>query len=220
MRLRLGAVAGHESCTGECLLERVAEVGPGRGADLEVGALAPSEWWRVEKDGRVVGYGWLDVNWGDAEILLATDPEDRRQGVGSFILDHLSEEASTRGLRYLTNVVRPTHPESTRGRPFAAAASAGNAEVATEIEVTQPFLDQCVTELNAGELSPAKAAMAKLFASEMAERVCSDAIQIHGGYGYLTDFPVERIYRDVRVAQIYEGTSDVQRLVIGRALQS
>ena len=63
-----------------------------------------------------------------------------------------------------------------------------------------------------------EASMAKLFASEMAERVCSDAIQIHGGYGYVADFPVERIYRDVRVCQIYEGTSDIQRLVIGRAL--
>jgi alkylation response protein AidB-like acyl-CoA dehydrogenase len=60
--------------------------------------------------------------------------------------------------------------------------------------------------------------MAKLFASEMAEAVASDAIQIHGGYGYVADFPVERIYRDVRVCQIYEGTSDIQRLVIGRAL--
>lgn len=60
--------------------------------------------------------------------------------------------------------------------------------------------------------------MAKLFASEIAERVCSDAIQIHGGYGYLNDFPVERLYRDVRVCQIYEGTSDVQRLVISREL--
>jgi butyryl-CoA dehydrogenase len=60
--------------------------------------------------------------------------------------------------------------------------------------------------------------MAKLFASEMAERICSDAIQIHGGYGYLNDFPVERIYRDVRVCKIYEGTSDIQRLVISRQL--
>jgi hypothetical protein len=63
-----------------------------------------------------------------------------------------------------------------------------------------------------------EAAMAKLFASEMAEGVCSDAIQIHGGYGYLADFPVERIYRDVRVCQIYEGTSDIQRLVISRRI--
>jgi hypothetical protein len=60
--------------------------------------------------------------------------------------------------------------------------------------------------------------MAKLFASEAAERICSDAIQIHGGYGVVADFPVARIYRDVRVCQIYEGTSDIQRLVIGRAI--
>lgn len=58
--------------------------------------------------------------------------------------------------------------------------------------------------------------MAKLFASEAAEEICSAAMQIHGGYGYLSDFPVERIYRDVRVCKIYEGTSDIQRLVIGR----
>ena len=62
--------------------------------------------------------------------------------------------------------------------------------------------------------------MAKLFASEMAEEVCSDAIQIHGGYGYLQDFPVERIYRDVRVTQIYEGTSEIQKLVISREILS
>ena len=60
--------------------------------------------------------------------------------------------------------------------------------------------------------------MVKLFASEMAEQVCTDAIQIHGGYGYVADYEVERIYRDVRVCQIYEGTSDVQRLVIARQI--
>ncbi len=60
--------------------------------------------------------------------------------------------------------------------------------------------------------------MAKLFASEMAEKVCSDAIQIHGGYGYLRDYEVERLYRDVRVCQIYEGTSDIQKLVISRQI--
>ena len=71
---------------------------------------------------------------------------------------------------------------------------------------------------DAGHPCLKEASMAKLFASEMAERVCSDAIQVHGGYGYVADFPVERIYRDVRVCQIYEGTSEIQRLVIGRAL--
>ena len=60
--------------------------------------------------------------------------------------------------------------------------------------------------------------MAKLFASEMAEQVCSDAMQVHGGYGYVSDFPVERIWRDVRVCKIYEGANDIQRLVIGRTL--
>ena len=60
--------------------------------------------------------------------------------------------------------------------------------------------------------------MCKLFASEMAERVCSAAIQVHGGYGYVREFPVERIYRDVRVCQIYEGTSEVQKLIIGAHL--
>ena len=73
---------------------------------------------------------------------------------------------------------------------------------------------------DAGRPCLREASMAKLFASEMAERVCSDAIQIHGGYGYVEDFPVERLYRDVRVCQIYEGTSDVQRMVIARQLDS
>lgn len=74
------------------------------------GAFVPGEWWRVEDGGRVVGYGWLDTVWGDAEILLATDIEARGRGVGTFILDHLEEEARARGLNYLYNVVRPTHP--------------------------------------------------------------------------------------------------------------
>ncbi len=63
-----------------------------------------------------------------------------------------------------------------------------------------------------------EASQAKLFASELAESVCSDAIQIHGGYGYLEDYPVERHYRDARITQIYEGTSEIQRQVIARAL--
>jgi GNAT superfamily N-acetyltransferase len=74
------------------------------------GELVPGDWWRVEDDGRVVGYGWLDANWGDAEILLAVDREHAKSGVGSFILEHLHDEAARRGLNYLTNIVRPTHP--------------------------------------------------------------------------------------------------------------
>jgi butyryl-CoA dehydrogenase len=92
------------------------------------------------------------------------------------------------------------------------------ADMATRIEAARQLVLHAATLRDAGQPCLKEAAMAKLFASEMAERVCSDAIQIHGGYGYLQDFPVERIYRDVRVCQIYEGTSDIQRLVISREI--
>ena len=94
------------------------------------------------------------------------------------------------------------------------------ADMATQIEAARLLV------LNAAHLKDLnrpclqQASMAKLFASEMAEKVCSDAIQIHGGYGYVSDYPVERIYRDVRVCQIYEGTSEIQRMLIARSLAS
>lgn len=93
------------------------------------------------------------------------------------------------------------------------------ADMATAIEAARLMYLNAAKMRDDGRPCLKEASMAKLFASEMAEKVCSDAIQIHGGYGYVDDFPVERIYRDVRVCQIYEGTSDIQRLVIGRALQ-
>jgi butyryl-CoA dehydrogenase len=92
------------------------------------------------------------------------------------------------------------------------------ADMATQIEAARQLIHHAASLKDAGQPCLKEAAMAKLFASEMAERVCSDAIQVHGGYGYVSDFPVERIYRDVRVCQIYEGTSDVQKILIGRAL--
>ena len=92
------------------------------------------------------------------------------------------------------------------------------ADMATQLQAAHLLVLDAAGLRDAGKPCLTEACMAKLFASEMAERVCSDAIQIHGGYGYLQDFPVERIYRDVRVCQIYEGTSDIQRLVISRAL--
>jgi len=92
------------------------------------------------------------------------------------------------------------------------------ADMAVEIEAARHLIRHAASLRDAGEPCLKEASMAKLFASEMAERVCSAALQIHGGYGYVSDFPVERIYRDVRVCQIYEGTSDVQKILIGRAL--
>ncbi len=92
------------------------------------------------------------------------------------------------------------------------------ADMATRIEATRQLIWHAATLKDAGLPCLKEAAMAKLMASEMAEQVCSGAIQVLGGYGYLSDFPVERIYRDVRVCQIYEGTSEVQKILIGRAL--
>jgi len=92
------------------------------------------------------------------------------------------------------------------------------ADMATKIETARQMVLHAAALREAGKPCLTEASMAKLVASEMAEQVCSAAIQIHGGYGYLADYPVERIYRDVRVCQIYEGTSDVQRLVIARGL--
>ncbi|QRM57506.1 acyl-CoA dehydrogenase family protein [Sinorhizobium sp. BG8] len=92
------------------------------------------------------------------------------------------------------------------------------ADMKMKIEAARHLVLHAAELKEAGEPCLAEASMAKLFASEMAESVCSDAIQIHGGYGYMSDYPVERIYRDVRICKIYEGTSDVQRMVIARGL--
>jgi alkylation response protein AidB-like acyl-CoA dehydrogenase len=92
------------------------------------------------------------------------------------------------------------------------------AECATRLEAARQLIWHAASLRDAGRPCLKEAAMAKLFASEVAEKVCSAAIQTLGGYGYVSDFPVERIYRDVRVCQIYEGTSDVQKIIIQRAL--
>ena len=106
------------------------------------------------------------------------------------------------------------------GKPIIEHQAVGFklADMATRIDAAELMVLRAAELKDAGRPCLKEASMAKLFASEMAEQVCSDAIQIHGGYGYLADYPVERIYRDVRVCQIYEGTSEVQRLVIARAL--
>ncbi len=92
------------------------------------------------------------------------------------------------------------------------------ADMATQIDAARLMTLRAAALRDAGEPCLVEASMAKLFASEMAEKVCTQAIQIHGGYGYLRDYAVERIARDVRVCQLYEGTSEIQRLVISRAL--
>ncbi len=92
------------------------------------------------------------------------------------------------------------------------------ADMATQLEAARLMVLNAASLRDAGEPCLKQASMAKLFASEAADKICSSAIQVLGGYGYLKDFPLERIYRDVRVAQIYEGTSDIQRIVIAREI--
>lgn len=82
-----------------------------RYGDIQEGESVPCNWFRVEQDSAVVGYGWIDVVWGDAEILLATSKDARKGGIGTFILDKLDEEARGMGLNYIYNMVRPTHPQ-------------------------------------------------------------------------------------------------------------
>ena len=116
--------------------------------------------------------------------------------------------------------LRYSHERTSFGQPIFQhqAVQFKLADMATQIEAARQLIHHAAQLKDAGLPCLKEAAMAKLFASEMAERVCSEAIQVHGGYGYLSDFPVERIYRDVRVCQIYEGTSEVQKMLIGRAL--
>ena len=83
-----------------------------RYSTLKVDDVAPGEWWRVQESGAVVGYGWFDVVWGDAEILLVVAPGAQKRGIGRFILDNLTQEAASRGLNYVYNIVRPSHPQA------------------------------------------------------------------------------------------------------------
>jgi alkylation response protein AidB-like acyl-CoA dehydrogenase len=120
----------------------------------------------------------------------------------------------------LEEATKYAHDRVAFGKPIfeQQAISFRLASMATEIEAARQLVHFAARKKEAGESCLTEASMAKLFASEMTERVCSKALQIFGGYGYLKDFPIERIYRDARICQIYEGTSDIQRLVIARSL--
>ena len=108
------------------------------------------------------------------------------------------------------------------GVPIIELQTIGNylADMQTQINAARLLVLKAASMKEAGQVCLSEASQAKLFASEMAEFVCSKAIQIYGGYGYLQDYPVERFYRDARITQIYEGTSEIQRLVIARALKN
>jgi alkylation response protein AidB-like acyl-CoA dehydrogenase len=157
------------------------------------------------------------------DLLLGREGEGYRIALANLESGRIGIAAQSVGMaRAALDAALPYAKERTAfGQPIIEhqAVAFRLADMATRIEVARQMVHHAALLKDAGQPCLKEASMAKLFASEMAERVCSDAIQIHGGYGYLADFPVERIYRDVRVCQIYEGTSDVQRMVISRALR-
>jgi alkylation response protein AidB-like acyl-CoA dehydrogenase len=120
----------------------------------------------------------------------------------------------------LEAAVRYAKERTSFGKPLSEhqAVAFLLADMATQIDVARQAVWHAASLRDAGRPCLKEASQAKLFASQMAEKVCSDAIQVHGGYGITMDFPVERIYRDVRVCQIYEGASEIQKLVIARAV--
>lgn len=147
------------------------------------------------------GYGTVMSALSDGRIAIAA----QAVGIARAALD-----AATRYAR----------EREAYGRPIIElqAVAFRLAEMAMQVDVARQYTLHAARLLEAGAPCFKEAAIAKLYASEMAERVCSDALQVHGGYGYLRDFPVERYCRDVRVCKIYEGTSDIQKLIIARNL--
>ena len=92
------------------------------------------------------------------------------------------------------------------------------AEMATEVEIAQTFVDRCVEALDAGELTAEEAAMAKWWCTELQGRVADAGVQLHGGYGYMTEYPIARAYADARITRIYGGTTEIMKEIIGRSL--
>ena len=151
-------------------------------------------------------------NEGEGYRIALSNLASGRIGIGAQALG-MARAAFDAALAY-------ARERETFGKPIIEhqAVAFRLAEMATRLEAARALVLGAAARHDADLPCVKEASMAKLFASEMAEWVCSQALQIHGGYGYLNDFPVERIYRDVRVCQIYEGTSDVQRMIISREL--
>ena len=158
-----------------------------------------------------------------AENLLAQEGLGYRIALANLESGRINVAAQATGVARaaLDAALSYSRERKSMGKPLIEhqAVNFRLADMATGIEAARQLYLHAAALRDAGKPCIKEASMAKLFASEMAERVCSDAIQIHGGYGYMADFPVERLWRDVRVTQIYEGASDIQRLVIGRSLQ-
>jgi alkylation response protein AidB-like acyl-CoA dehydrogenase len=149
---------------------------------------------------------------GEGYRIALSNLETGRLGVASQALG-MARSAYEIALKY----ARERH---TFGKPIIEhqAVAFRLADMATYLHAAELMIWRAARLKDAGETCLREASMAKLFSTEAAERICNDVIQTLGGYGYLEDFKVERIWRDVRVCKIYEGTSDIQRLIITRGL--
>ena len=156
------------------------------------------------------------------EQMLGEEGQGLKIALGNLEGGRIGVAAQSVGMARAAYDAALTYAKERRtfGKPIIEhqAIAFGLTDMATSLQAAELMVLHAARLRDAGQPCLKEASMAKLFASEMAEQVCSRAIQIHGGYGYLNDFPVERLYRDVRVCMIYEGTSDIQRLVIGRRL--
>lgn len=157
-----------------------------------------------------------------ASAMLGTEGEGYKIALSNLEAGRIGIAAQSVGMARaaLEAALRYAKERETFGKPIIQhqAVNFRLADMATQVDAARLMVWRAAQLKDAGRPCLTEASMAKMFASEVAEKVASDAIQIHGGYGYVSDFPVERIYRDVRVCQIYEGANDIQRLVIGRAL--
>jgi alkylation response protein AidB-like acyl-CoA dehydrogenase len=149
---------------------------------------------------------------GKGLAIALSNLEGGRIGIAAQALG-IARAALAAGLDYARSRVQ-------FGRPIVEHQSIANmlADMHTRINAARMLIHHAARMRSEGLPCLSEASQAKLYASELAERVCSSAIQIHGGYGYLQDFPVERHYRDARITQIYEGTSEIQRQLIVRRL--
>ncbi|MBL8484336.1 MAG: acyl-CoA dehydrogenase family protein [Rhodocyclaceae bacterium] len=157
-----------------------------------------------------------------ASLLLGEEGEGYRIALSNLEAGRIGIAAQSVGMARaaLEAAVRYAKERVTFGVPIIEhqAVSFRLADMATQLDAARLMVWRAAMLKDAGRPCLKEASMAKMFASEAAEKIASDAIQIHGGVGYTSDFPVERIYRDVRICQIYEGANDIQRLVIGRAM--
>jgi alkylation response protein AidB-like acyl-CoA dehydrogenase len=159
-----------------------------------------------------------------ADALIGAEGEGYRIALSSLESGRIGIAAQSVGMAEaaLGHAIRYAAERTSFGKPLLEhqAVSFRLADAKTRLEAARQLVLSAARMKDAGQPCLEQACMAKLFASETAEAVCSAAIQTFGGYGYVQDFPVERIYRDCRVCQIYEGTSDIQRIIIGRTLSS